>query len=108
MGSQCPALLLKLLKVALLTFCIIFSVLQSGKCLKKYFKEIVVSSYDLPSITETVPVQFAICSSLSYKHNILANINSSYASYVREAEWFGNTTNMTAEQIFRIITFNSS
>ena len=45
---------------------------------------------------------------MSYKHNMLANINSSYASYVREAEWFGNTTNMTAEQIFRIITFNSS
>ena len=63
---------------------------------------------DLPSITDTVPIQFGICSSLSYKDDVLASINSSYDNYVREANWFGNTTNATAEDVFHLISFKSS
>ena len=109
----------KTLEIFFIIFCLLFVFYQCYSCLDEYlsdiistnqgfssknFKLLILKHSELTSINKTNPVEVTVCSDKSYAYDY--DKLSEYGIDDYDTDWFGNTQNMTGNEIFNEVTFD--
>ena len=62
----------------------------------------------MTSISRTVPIQITVCADLKQAYNTEVEQQFNIKNYYRNADWFGNSSNITGEEIFENVTYEIS